>query len=116
MLRFLFGWCVSIFVSVRCSCFFFFLKVLDANATMVSMVVEALASLAEACGKGCGEAFLRRALFPLLEKVRLRLCLFCDSFILIVVRDLFPSFSFPSFSFPIVFMVVRVFDVAYSCF
>ena len=61
-------------------CLSFLLKVLDANATMVSIVVEALASLAEACGKGCGEAFLRRALFPLLEKVRFRLCAFCAFF------------------------------------
>lgn len=44
-------------------------KVLDANAILVSVVIEALASLAEACGPQCGEAFLRRALYPLLEKV-----------------------------------------------
>lgn len=44
-------------------------KVLDANATLVSTVIEALASLAEASGPGFGEAFLRRALYPLLEKV-----------------------------------------------
>lgn len=67
--------------------FVVFVKVLDANATMVSMVVEALASLAEASGKGCGEAFLRRALFPLLEKVRLRLYILCASL------DLFTCFS-----------------------
>eukprot|EP00752_Nemacystus_decipiens_P012189 g10806.t2 len=44
-------------------------QVLDANATLVSTVVEALGSLAEASGPECGEAFLRRALYPLLEKV-----------------------------------------------
>ena len=44
-------------------------KVLDANATLVSTVVEALASLAEASGAESGAAFLRRALYPLLEKV-----------------------------------------------
>ncbi|CAM9532484.1 unnamed protein product [Ectocarpus sp. 13 AM-2016] len=43
-------------------------QVLDANATLVSTVVEALGSLAEASGPWCGEAFLRRALYPLLEK------------------------------------------------
>eukprot|EP00903_Cladosiphon_okamuranus_P012353 g11582.t1 len=43
-------------------------QVLDANATLVSTVVEALGSLAEASGPDCGEAFLRRALFTLLEK------------------------------------------------
>ncbi|CAM9692403.1 unnamed protein product, partial [Ectocarpus sp. 8 AP-2014] len=43
-------------------------QVLDANATLVSTVVEALGSLAEASGPGCGEAFLRRALYPLLDK------------------------------------------------
>ncbi|CAB1113910.1 unnamed protein product [Ectocarpus sp. CCAP 1310/34] len=43
-------------------------QVLDANATLVSTIVEALGSLAEASGPGCGEAFLRRALYPLLEK------------------------------------------------
>lgn len=44
-------------------------QVLDANATLVSLVMETLASLAEACGPRFGEAFLSRALYPLLEKV-----------------------------------------------
>ncbi|CAM9135285.1 unnamed protein product [Scytosiphon promiscuus] len=45
------------------------MTVLDANATLVSTVLEAMGSLAEASGQDCGEAFLRRALYPLLEKV-----------------------------------------------
>lgn len=81
----------------RFLCLSFLLKVLDANATMVSMVVEALASLAEACGKGCGEAFLRRALFPVLEKVRSRLCALSASFFF-TLRICSFSFSF-SFSY-----------------
>lgn len=44
-------------------------QVLDANATMVGLVIEAVASLAEACDPGFEEIFLRKALYPLLEKV-----------------------------------------------
>ncbi|CAM9388794.1 unnamed protein product, partial [Sphacelaria rigidula] len=43
-------------------------QVLDANATMVGLVIEAVASLAEACDPGFEEIFLRKALYPLLEK------------------------------------------------
>ncbi|CAM9425274.1 unnamed protein product, partial [Discosporangium mesarthrocarpum] len=44
-------------------------QVLDANATLVGLTIEAVGSLAEVARRGFGEPFLMRALYPLLEKV-----------------------------------------------